>query len=161
MPSMLQDASQTPKNLVCPNCKRAFHTKFASETRHALERLCRQNAWCCHSCTSWHPSAMSPNYPHAQSRVTPLLNLNQLCVLQWNCDSLPTKIQDLADVLDRYRINVALIQEIKLGLGDPTIQIPGFDCRNWNGSCPSHHRGCGLMVYIYQGVQYSTILCNH
>ena len=57
-------------------------------------------------------------FPHAQSRVAPRHSLLQLRVLQWNCDSLATKFYELADVLERNRIDVALIQETNLGLDE-------------------------------------------
>ena len=78
----------------------------------------------------------------ACSLPTTCITIHQLRVLQCNCDFLATKFLELADVFERYRIDVALLQETKLDQEVPTQQIPGFYSvrRDRDTSCTRHHR---------------------
>ena len=148
----LRNADQTPqKNLICQDFP--FHAKCAPETRYNLERLQGQVAWRYHSCIGIQPSAVMPNSSHAQSCATPRLALHQLRVLRWNCESMAAKFRELAEVLERYRNDVAFILETKLGQEDPTPRINGFEAvrRDHGGSGKESYRCGGLIVYIRQG----------
>ena len=99
------------------------------------------------------PSVVTSNFPHAQSHVTSHPTFHQLCVQQWNHDSMDIKLHELAVILKRCRIDIALIQETKLSQEDPTQQIPDIN------SGKRQHQSGGLMVYNRQGVQNSVPSC--
>ena len=75
--------------------------------------------------------------------------------------SLTTKFLELEDVLERYRIDLALILETDLSQEDSSPQIPDFDCvrRDRDDSGTRQQLGGGLMVYIRQSIQYSVLSC--
>ena len=158
MAGMLQNAIQAQNTPCLPELQVRLSYEVSART---LERLREQNA-CPYNFSAFrHPSAVTLNSPHAQSSATPRHNLHQLCVLQWNCDSLATKFHELADVLERNRIDVALIEETNLGQEDPTPQIRGFNSmrRDRDGSGTGRNQGGGLMVNIHHGFQYSVPSC--
>ena len=62
--------------------------------------------------------------------VTYLKNLPKvkaLKVLQWNCDGIATKRDELEEFLEDWKVRVALIQESKLGAQDATPKIRGYN----------------------------------
>ena len=54
-----------------------------------------------------------------------LFTKESLRILQWNADSLATKIGELRDRVKQLEVDVILIQETKLR-GKPTPRIPGY-----------------------------------
>lgn len=48
-------------------------------------------------------------------------------LLQWNCDCLSTKADELAMLAKRYDVDLILLQETKLGEEDPTPDSTACD----------------------------------
>ena len=71
-------------------------------------------------------------------------------ILQWNCDYLETKIDELESLVGREKVNVLMIQETKLGVADRTPNLLGFTAvrRDRKGSGAYRSRGGGLIMYI-------------
>ena len=97
-------------NLKCPACSKTLakprkpclvglqaRLSYEMHTRNTLNSW--TTAWAERLALSFMqllvPSAVAPISPHEQSHVAPRLTLHQLCVLQWSCDSLPTKFLSL------------------------------------------------------------------
>ena len=52
--------------------------------------------------------------------------INALKVLQWNCDGIATKRDELEEFLEDRKVRVALILDSKLGAQDATPKIRGY-----------------------------------
>jgi exonuclease III len=68
-----------------------------------------------------------------------------LKIIQWNADGLKTKIYELRDRLISKDIDICMVQESKLRLGNPTPRILGYaalrdDRKALNGG--------GLITYV-------------
>ncbi len=78
---------------------------------------------------------------------------NLITFLQWNCDGLATKANELEKLVQRKSVDIVLLQETKLGRDDVTPRLKGFDClrRDRPGSGAPLRRGGGLAIYIGPG----------
>jgi hypothetical protein len=78
-------------------------------------------------------------------------------ILQWNCDYLPTKIGELASLVDRRQPDILAIQETKLGEADKTPLLPGYNAvrQDRPGSGTASTRGGGLIFYLKAGLPYA------
>jgi exonuclease III len=77
-----------------------------------------------------------------------------LKIVQWNADGLKTKIYELKDRLISKDIDICMIQESKLRIGDPTPRILGYaalrdDRKALNGG--------GLITYIKDSLIFERI----
>ncbi len=48
--------------------------------------------------------------------------------LQWNCDGLATKVNELEELVQRKSVDIVLMQETKLDLEDVIPRLKCFDC---------------------------------
>ena len=151
--------------LVCKTCRHAFHIKCAPETHSTLAKLRQSREWRCTMCQTTSIQLPSTNdQPHI-TRSSNLANtIRQPRILQWATDFLqwatdflPTNVTALRDFLGKNMIDVALIQEIKLGHEDLTLLREGCDHIHKDRQCGGiiHHISGGLMRYIQQGIQYA------
>ena len=79
-------------------------------------------------------------------------------IYQWNADGLATKIYELKNRLAEKEIDICMIQETKLRLGDTSPRIPGYACLRDDRKAMY---GGGLMTYIketliFERIGYST-----
>ncbi len=156
-PECRRKMPRSPHPLVCSSCNQRFHLKCAKETRDALKRLRTTNTWVCHLCTSAILPASTPTATTVRSTVMPTQRADHINILQWNCDGLATKANELKQLIQRRAVDVVLIQETKLGRDDTTPCLPGFNYlrRDRPGSGANLRRGGGLAIYIRQGLPYT------
>jgi ribonuclease HI len=86
-------------------------------------------------------------------------NLN-IRILQWNCDSLAPKVEELEKLLSEKRIDVAVLQETKLRAEDGDIVVADYNMvRRDRQRCflKGHSRGGGLAFLVKKGVAYRTL----
>ena len=78
-------------------------------------------------------------------------------MLQWNCDHLMAKIPELEVSLQKYNVDVALIQETKLRAEDGSVRVRGYDVvrrDRWRGEKDRWSRGGGLVTLVRNGWGY-------
>ena len=77
-------------------------------------------------------------------------------ILQWNCDYLATKIDELESLVGREKVDVLMIQETKLGVADRTPNLLNFTAvrRDSKGSGAYQSRGGGLIMYIRNDLSF-------
>ena len=153
--------TQTP--LICSTCRRRYHFKCAKETRGALEVMRRSNTWRCHQCIDYETPAPENRQEETKTRVGGGATKRRgLTILQWNCDFLATKMDELRQLAEREGADVMMIQETKLGAKDRTPEIPGYTSirRDRRGSGAVLHRGGGLMTYVRADVGYEEKRCE-
>lgn len=89
--------------------------------------------------------------PTTRQATLPLLTQKGFTILQWNCDSLGTKIAEVAEFTKSHKVDILLIQESKLRLEDVIRQ-------DREGSGTKFHRGGGLLTYVRTGIAFSSQL---
>ena len=82
--------------------------------------------------------------------------LSELKILQWNCDGLMTKKDELEELLHREGVQVALLQETKLSQRDDTPRLRGYSAirKDRSGSGTNGPRVGGLCTYVQEGLAY-------
>jgi ribonuclease HI len=143
--------------LICRGCKRAYHMKCAPQTRKALEIRRRERSWMCHHCEQM--SEETGEFPREEDSAGRLLqNRAQIKIVQWNCDFLQTKVDELSEYLRDGDVDVAILQETKLGINDPTPRIEGYVAvrKDRKGSGTVHRRGGGLITYLKKDIPHWT-----
>jgi hypothetical protein len=144
--------------LICTKCGRAYHIKCAKETRDTLRVLRTNRTWTCHFCaqlTAGSPEP-APRTPLETVGGGSTRKVGGLSILQWNCDGLATKKDELQELLSREGVDVLLLQETKLGERDSTPAILGYSAvrRDRAGSGTARPRGGGLCCYVRDGVPF-------
>ena len=85
---------------------------------------------------------------------------SDLIVGQWNCDHLLAKIPELEVWLKERRIEIMMIQEMKMRAEDGTLRVFGYEVlrkdRKREGSS-RYSRGGGVVILIRQGMPYKEI----
>ena len=88
------------------------------------------------------------------------LKKDQLRVLQWNADYLPSKITEFKQVLKEQRIDIFLVQETKMTQTDKPPSFAEYTILNAPRYQPKGSeltRGGGLMIGIHKSVDYREI----
>ena len=82
--------------------------------------------------------------------------LSELKILQWNCDGLMTKKDELEELLHREGVQVALLQETKLGQRDDSPRLRGYSAirKDRSRSGTTGPRAGGLCTYVQEGLAY-------
>ena len=96
--------------------------KCATETRKALETLRDNDTWACQQCGRYAEDNTQTEKQVTQTMLDEGLTRRELIVMQWNCDNLATKTNELKDVLRREKVDVMAVQETKLGEKDKKTQ---------------------------------------
>ena len=105
-------------------------------------------SWTCNKCDALPPPdevTSSQTTPDVSEKIKGFKH-KTLKLLQWNCDSLSTKIPELKDRLSKLDIDICLIQETKLRSHDKTPKIPGYGSVRTDRK--SNTSGGGLITYI-------------
>jgi hypothetical protein len=100
--------------------------KCAKETRLALGHHRTNNTWVCHQCQAYGEVRARGE---AAERIVmgECITMKGLTLLQWNCDYLATKVDELQELADREGADVLVIQETKLGMRDQTPRLKGYN----------------------------------
>ena len=141
--------------LVCRRCGNRFHIKCANRTRDALQMERRAGTWECEYCQQEEehgPAAGGEeSVPIKTGRI-----MSELKILQWNCDGLMTKKDELKELLHREGVQVALLEETKLGQRDDTPRLRGYSAirMDRSGSRTTGPRAGVLCTYVQEGLAY-------
>ena len=167
-----------PKNRKCPSCKRnlaktsprcvgcarGFHLACVRETRRATEIMRNNNTWKCHDCREAERAEETPldNRPQTDNPSNSDLALaggskqEGIKIIQWNCDFLMTKLDELQELAHREEADVVVVQETKLGVNDPTPTLKGYSSirKDRAGSGTICDRGGGLVTFVRNGLAH-------
>ena len=83
-----------------------------------------------------------------------------ICIAQWNCDSLTTKVDELQSWLCTNKVGVAMIQETKLRAEDGCPRVRGYEVvrrDRWRIDRNRWSRGGGLVTLVKLGWNYRNI----
>ena len=150
------------KPITCDQCKKPYHAKCTKLTRDAAAKAKEiPGAWTCKRCITLSAPTPSPTDPSKFRSVSEKLQKKckpSLKIYQWNADGLATKIYELKNRLAEKEIDICMIQETKLRLGDTSPRIPGYACLRDDRKAMY---GGGLMTYIketliFERIGYST-----
>ena len=111
--------------LVCRGCRGGFHLKCAQGQRKVIEMERESGTWMCKQCRE-RRSKTPEREPSATTSQGATTHRGSIKLLQWNCDWLGTKTDELPGVLREEEIDMAALQETKLREGDPTPRIEGY-----------------------------------
>ena len=79
-------------------------------------------------------------------------------ILQWNCQGMRNKKDELLHYINRHKTDIVALQETMF-YGDYTTRIPGFTLENHDGHFNRTAHG-GVCFYIHQDVPYQRIQLN-
>ena len=133
---------------MCNRCSGWVYSK-CSRLQNAAEYRQIKN-WACISCSS-PPSPQIPK-PLPSPITTKASDGDPFTILQFNANDIGNKQVELADLLERHKVKVAVIQESKLTLNYRTPNIQNFttvskDCDQGQGG--------GLLTLIHKSINFS------
>ena len=131
--------------------------KCIGGTRRAVELRRDRQTWTCQQCEEVQGEDPSgPEIGEVASTGWRRTGGEGLVILQWNCDYLATKIDELENLVGREKVDVVMIQETKLGVADRTPNLLGFTAvrRDRKGSGAYRSRGGGLIMYIRNDLSF-------
>ena len=157
--------------LVCRACGLQYHTKCSGLTRDALAVQRRAGTWRCGTCTRQEERRVQLPEVRELTSLKAAHKLKTLKLLQWNCNGLVTKKDELEELMQRRGVHVALIQETKLGGKDrtPNIRGPSLIVRQMSYEIIRPSRGQNIfhmisfdhfMVKIFS-IRHQSYLINH
>ena len=139
--------------VICSTCKRRYHLKFTGGTRGAVERMREARAWKCRQCEE---EALHSEEPEVRAEAVGAgeVEASGLRFLQWNYDFLAMKREELEELLRRRKIDMAALQETKLGRDDRMPVVEGYCSvrRDRPGIGTTRARGGGLPFYVRRGL---------
>ena len=141
-------------------CKKQSHKKreCSGMTIQQVKNLNR-DSWKCEGCQGVNANPMpKPNPSHnPEFRTKGETTCRKLKILQWNADSILSKIQEFRDFIKEKEIDIFLIQETKLITADKTPKVKDFtiirqDRIQRRGN--EKNRGGGLLIGIKESIPY-------
>ena len=149
--------------LQCSECKGQAHkTKKECNggmTRKQLERL---KDLICPGCRGIDANPRAPAKPddNPDFKIKSKNMQGQLKILQWNADSLLSKMEELRDFLESEKIDVFMIQETKLITTDPDPAFKGYTIvrqdRVQRVGCETN-RGGGLITGMKEDINFREV----
>ena len=148
--------------LCCSECKRQLHKKkdCSGMTIQQLKNLDRKT-WKCEGCQGINanpkPSSNPTHNPVFRSKAT--TTCSKLTILQWNADSILSKVQELREYIQEKEIDLFLIQETKLITRDKTPKFKDFTILRQDRvqrKGDEKNRGGGLLIGIRDTIPYRT-----
>ena len=141
----------------CHRCEMWRHLQCSSlRNRGRRDRVDRDN-WLCNHCKDEDKSMGIP----APATTIPISGRDggnpDLQILQWNCDSLAPKVEELEQLLAKKKIDVAALQETKLRAEDGDIVVHDFNVIRKDrprSLLKGHSRGGGLAFLVKKGLTY-------
>ena len=141
----------------CHSCGYGYHKKCTGLTRDAQDIAAKDGGWTCPKCCSRREKQV-PFQKEETSEVSEMelkSTRDSLRVMQWNCDGLNTKIPELKSRLLNDRIDVYLLQEVKLPLTQTyTPVIDGYGVKRFNRTATTDG---GLLVYVKRDVVFEVV----
>ena len=141
--------------LKCSRCCETYHLKCVEGQRLAVELAMDAGTWICGECREKNVAADQEGN-HPDTEVTSGARQSRgLRIIQWNCDWMATKVDELAGLVREEKPDVVVLQETKLREGDPTPHIEGcvvtrFDRKTRRPLATA--RGGGLAVMMREGI---------
>ena len=138
----------------CGSCEKRFHKSCTKTSREVQDKISAGiDSWTCNKCEKIRLAICSQDdaIPVLHDLVgdraskMKLFTKKSLRILQWNADSLATKIGELRERVKDRDVDVILIQETKLR-GKPTPRIDGY--KEAMRSDRIVAEGGGLLCYI-------------
>jgi hypothetical protein len=80
----------------------------------------------------------------------------ELRILQWNCNCVRTQVVELEQILERERVDVCLLQEVKLCIGETSPSFPSFSVVRRDRPAGSVQGG-GLLTLVREDVPFSVL----
>ena len=112
--------------LKCSRCSETYHLKCVEGQRLAVELARDAGTWICGECREENVAAEQEGN-HPDTEVTSGARQSRgLKIIQWNCDWMATKVDELAGLMREEKPDVVVLQETKLREGDPTPYIEGY-----------------------------------
>ena len=147
--------------LSCTGCLGQLHKKrsWTNMTAGEISRTDRAT-WKCEGCLGMMAGEQVEEETTAPSFKVKSKNfISQLTILQWNCDHLLAKIEELRVYLEKRNVDVFFIQETKLISSDKRIKskFPGYTIKRKDRAQPrgkEGNRGGGLLVGIKKGIPF-------
>ena len=121
--------------ITCESCNKKFHKKCTKLSREVQEKVIEgENSWTCQKCelTLIAICSQEDPIPSIQEAVREkwnkmkIIKRDYLRILQWNCDTLSTRVGELKMRAAKLDLDVILIQETKMKAKDKTPNILGY-----------------------------------
>ena len=145
--------------LKCSRCCETYHLKCVEGQRLAVELARDAGTWICGECREENV-AEEQEGNHPDTEVTSGARQSRgLKIIQWNCDWMATKVDELAGLVREEKPDVVVLQETKLREGDPTPHIEGYVVTRSDRKTRrplATARGGGLAVVMREGIAYWT-----
>ena len=148
----------------CQRCSSQFHKKGkCSQMTRAQAGTVNRATWICPNCTdeehrtsrannnTEEPPESETKYQKTSSKFT------SLKILQFNIDSLLSKVEELKAFIKKHQIDVLAIQETKMIITDRTPCIPGYTIVRRDRSQPKgkeKNRGGGLLIGVRDTIPF-------
>ena len=148
--------------LICSKCELHFHKqqKCSKMPRKQVESLNR-NTWECLGCqdTESNTELSKDQEQEANYRIR-RTKMDKMNILQFNVDTLASKLEELKLLLKEENIHVFLIQETKLIKKDKDPKIPGYTTLRKDRKqtlSNEENRGGGLIIGIRHDTPFKEI----
>ena len=140
--------------LRCKKCGKGCHKKVECCAMLRDERLAKQHNWTCPKCVKGSIPQVDQPLPNLDSPTEDafsgmkVFEKQSLRILQWNANGIKSKSDELAQRFDDLEIDVALIQETKLGEKDKqsSYEIKGY--KAFREDRKVDIKGGGVLTYI-------------
>lgn len=146
--------------LTCATCRRVCHQGCSDlSTRDAKEKARENKDWDCETCRiNRRPPDKPPETRDAisqKSEPKSKVSYRPLRILQWNAEGINTKVYELREFLEEYKIDVAVIQETKLLSKNKknSPDIKGYQLYRGD-RIGAENAGGGLMTVIKEGISF-------
>ena len=101
------------------------------------------------------PQQPQPQQPNPQQTTTTHQNYNidyKLKILQWNCNGIKTKLQELISFINQHQIKVIALQETKLNSNSTSPEIPNFTLVRKDRT---KDRGGGIAIFVHKSILFA------
>ena len=151
--------------LICSKCESHFHKhqKCSEMSRKQVETLNR-STWQCLECQEAEAPPQPPGEDQGEEQETRYgirrTKINKMNILQYNIDTVSSKLEELKLLLKEEDIDVFLLQETKMIDSDKKPKIPGYSVLISNRTQTrgnEENRGGGLMIGIRHDTPYKEI----
>ena len=150
-------------HIKCDSCNKRFHKSCTKTSREVQDKIIAGiDSWTCTKCerilvaisSQEDPIPVLQDLVDDQASRMKVFTKDYLRILQWNADSLATKIGELRDRVKDLDADVLLIQETKLR-GKPTPRIPGY--KEAMRSDRVVAEGGGLLSYVRETLVFEKL----
>ena len=148
------------KPLVCSVCNAQIHKKCSKMDRKEMENIIAANAWRCTKCSPnviTRPAHQATQPTKVSEPPSEFDRRGSIKIIQWNADSILTKITELSECLKVHRVDICCIQETKLRPKHRTPTIDGYSTIR-KDRCEG--LGGGLIMFVKEDIPYREIHIN-